>query len=84
MPPLDEDRCLHLVAGVGTLQSNRSSDGKPFPAYANDAVAEWRDLSPRGDDNFLTALEGKPSSPPNASTGPPRPQALRSKAAAPP
>lgn len=60
MPPLDEDRCLHLIASVATLQSNRSSDGKPFPAYANDAVAEWRDLTPRGDDNFLTALEGKP------------------------
>jgi serine/threonine protein kinase len=60
MPPLDDDRCLHLVAGVGTLQSQRSSEGKPFPAYANDAVAQWHDLSPRGDDNFLTALDGKP------------------------
>lgn len=60
MPPLDEDRCLHVIAGVATLQSNRSSDGKAFPAYANDPVAEWRDLTPRGDDNFIIALEGKP------------------------
>ena len=84
MPPLDEDRCLHLVAGVGTLQSNRSSDGKPFPAYANDAVAEWRDLSPRGDDTFLTALEGKPIFAPkrvNWPTSPTGPSVKGSRAA---
>lgn len=59
MPPLDDDRCLHLVAGVGTLQSKRSTEGKPFPAYINDSVAQWHDLSPRGNDNFITALDGK-------------------------
>lgn len=61
MPPLDEDRCLHFVADVGTLQSGRSSDGKPFPAYANDAVVDWRDLAPRGSDNPLQPWQGKPA-----------------------
>ena len=53
MPPLDEDRVLHLIADVGTLQSAKSSDGKPFPAYANDSVAQWHDVAARGQNNFL-------------------------------
>lgn len=59
MPPLDEDRVLHFVADVGTLQAGRSSDGKPFPAYANDSVVDWRDVSPRGTDNALQPWQGK-------------------------
>jgi serine/threonine protein kinase len=59
MPPLDEDRSVHFVADVGTLQSGRSSDGKPFPAYANDSVVDWRDLAPRGADNALQPWQGK-------------------------
>ena len=61
MPPLDDDRCLHLIADVGTLQSGASSDGKPFPAYANDAVFNWRDVAPRGGDTPLLAWENKVS-----------------------
>jgi serine/threonine protein kinase len=61
MPPLDDDRCLHLVADVGTFKSGQSSDGKPFPAYANDRVIEWHDVAPRGQDNPLQAFQRKPT-----------------------
>lgn len=53
MPPLDEDRVIHLIAEVGTFQGAKSSDGKPFPAYANDSVAQWLEVAPRGGNNFL-------------------------------
>ncbi len=59
MPPLDDDRVLHFVADTGTFQAGQSSDGKPFPAYVNDSVMRWHDVAPRGQDNFLTPLEGK-------------------------
>lgn len=76
MPPLDEDRALHFVADVGTLQAGRSSDGKPFPAYANDSVMDWRDVAPRGADNALRPWQGKAAFAPKrvvwptAATGP--------------
>lgn len=72
MPPLDEDRCLHLIADVGTFQSGSSSDGKPFPAYANDAVFNWRDVAPRGGDNPLFAWQNKVSYAPKRIGWPPQ------------
>lgn len=64
MPPVDEDRVLHLIADVGTLQSTKSSDGKPFPAYANDSVAQWHDVAPRGGNNFLISPSNSGALPP--------------------
>ncbi len=49
-PPQDADLCLHLISSVGV----RKKDGGH--ANVNDLVTEWHDLAPRGDDNFLRAL----------------------------
>jgi hypothetical protein len=49
-PPQDADLCLHLISSVGV----RKKDGGH--ANVNDLVTEWHDLAPRGDDNYLRAL----------------------------
>ncbi|GEP43295.1 serine/threonine-protein kinase [Brevifollis gellanilyticus] len=52
-PPADADLCLHLVANTGL----KKADGKG--ASEKDIVTQWHDLSPRGKDNYLRALDPK-------------------------
>jgi hypothetical protein len=51
-PPQDADLCLHLISSVGT----QKKDGTQ--ANVNELVTEWHDLAPRGDDNYLRAVNG--------------------------
>ncbi len=52
-PPMDDDICLHLVANTGL----QKADGKG--ASEKDIVTQWHDISPRGKDNSLRALDPK-------------------------
>ena len=73
MPPLDDDRCLHLIADVGTLQAGQSSDGKPFPAYNNDSVINWISVAPRVPSPSLHPWQEKASFAPKRSAWPTAP-----------
>lgn len=73
MPPVDDDRCLHLIADVGTLQAGRSSDGKPFPAYNNDNVINWFSVAPRVPSSELHPWQEKASFAPKRSAWPTNP-----------
>ncbi len=50
-PPVDADICVHVVAGVGMLNESGSQ------AAPGNAVMEWHDLSPLGNDNLFRAYE---------------------------
>lgn len=70
MPPLDDDRCLHLIADIGTLQAGHSSDGKPFPAYNNDSVIDWISVAPRAPSSALHPWQNKASFAPKRTAWP--------------
>jgi len=53
-PPVDADLVLHLVANTGL----KKADGKP--AAEKDIVTQWHDISPRGQDNLMRAVDPKP------------------------
>lgn len=52
-PPADADVCLHLVANTGV----KKADGKG--AVEKDIVTQWHDISPRGQDNLMRAVDPK-------------------------
>lgn len=57
-PPVSEDIVVHLVPDTGVLTSRKGVNGKPALADPNEPVVEWHDLSPLGNDNFVTAFQG--------------------------
>lgn len=61
LPPLADDRCLHVIADHSAYRPVNSLDETAILAAVGEPVGEWRDLAPRGKDNMLRENPHLPS-----------------------
>ena len=82
-PPLSDAISLHFVGNVGVFANRKDGAGKPATPNPNEAVLEWRDIAPLGNDNLLRSYNSSadysplrvnwPSQPNTAGAKPNRP-----------
>jgi serine/threonine protein kinase len=58
-PLMAQTLVAHFVASKGPVANRKDDKGKPAEPNANEAVFEWHDLSPLGNDNLLRSFNGK-------------------------
>lgn len=78
-PPVSQTICMHFVGNRGPVANRKDDKGRPAEPNPNEAVFEWHDVAPLGNDNLLRSFNSSADHSPRRVNWPSQPNVAGAK-----